>query len=128
LRQTHTNPPRAPQLTPSSDPAMFRYYADVAEQEPAEEDAPHSTPGFRSTLLHVPVGVVAAITPWNYPLLMAAQKAAPALAAGCAVVLKPSELAPATALALAALARAAGLPAGALNVVHGRHASPPPLS
>ena len=52
---------------------MFRYYADVAEQEPEEEPLPTSTPGFRSSLLHTPVGVVAAITPWNYPLLMAAQ-------------------------------------------------------
>lgn len=66
-----------------------------------------------------PLGVVALVTPWNYPLLMAAWKVAPALAAGCCCVLKPSELASVTCLELAALAAEAGLPAGALNVITG---------
>lgn len=66
-----------------------------------------------------PVGVVAAIVPWNFPLMMAAWKVAPALAAGCTVVLKPSELTPLTALRLADLASACGLPPGVLNVVPG---------
>ncbi|MGV3479871.1 MAG: NAD-dependent succinate-semialdehyde dehydrogenase [Sphingobium sp.] len=66
-----------------------------------------------------PVGVVAAITPWNFPAAMVTRKAAPALAAGCAVVLKPSELTPFSALALAALAEEAGLPTGLLNIVTG---------
>ncbi len=66
-----------------------------------------------------PVGVVGAIVPWNYPLMLAAWKVAPALAAGCSVVLKPSELTPASALRLAELATQAGLPAGVLNVVTG---------
>ncbi|MHA4871327.1 aldehyde dehydrogenase [Duganella sp. PWIR1] len=66
-----------------------------------------------------PVGVVAAIVPWNYPMLMAAWKIAPALAAGNSVVLKPSEKSPLTALRLAEIAIEAGLPAGVLNVVPG---------
>jgi len=67
-----------------------------------------------------PVGVSAAITPWNFPAAMITRKCAPALAAGCPVVVKPSELTPFTALALAKLAERAGLPAGVLNVVLGR--------
>ncbi len=70
-------------------------------------------------MLHEPVGVVAAITPWNYPLLLAVQKVAPALAAGCSVVLKPAEQTPLTALRLPALLRDAGLPEGVLGVVTG---------
>ena len=66
-----------------------------------------------------PVGVVAAITPWNFPAAMVTRKAGPALAAGCTVVLKPAPQTPFTALALAALAERAGMPAGVLNVVTG---------
>lgn len=65
----------------------------------------------------VPVGVVAAITPWNFPAAMVARKLAAALAAGCVVVLKPSEFTPLTALALAAIAHEVGVPAGVINVV-----------
>lgn len=68
---------------------------------------------------HEPVGVVGAITPWNYPLLMVSWKIAPALAAGNCVVLKPSEKAPLSALRLAELAVEAGMPAGVLNVLPG---------
>lgn len=68
----------------------------------------------------VPLGVVAAITPWNFPLCQAIIKTAPALAAGCTVVLKPSELTSLSSLRLAELAHEAGLPAGTLNVVAGR--------
>ncbi len=67
-----------------------------------------------------PVGVVGAITPWNYPLQQVVAKVAPALAAGCAVVLKASEVAPLTAFILAETAGASGLPAGVLNVLIGR--------
>ncbi|MFN4008126.1 MAG: NAD-dependent succinate-semialdehyde dehydrogenase [Chitinophagaceae bacterium] len=67
--------------------------------------------------LKAPVGVVAAITPWNFPIAMVTRKLAPALAAGCTVVLKPAEDTPLCALALAHLAAEAGLPAGVLNVV-----------
>jgi len=69
--------------------------------------------------LRQPVGVCAAITPWNFPMAMITRKLAPALAAGCTVVCKPAEATPLTALALAALAEQAGLPAGVLNIITG---------
>jgi len=72
-----------------------------------------------SIVLREPVGVVAAITPWNYPLHQIAAKVAPALAAGCTVVLKPSEVAPLNAFILAEVVHAAGLPRGAFNLVTG---------
>jgi succinate-semialdehyde dehydrogenase/glutarate-semialdehyde dehydrogenase len=73
----------------------------------------------RMLVLRQPIGVVAAITPWNFPMSMVTRKVAPALAAGCPVVLKPAESTPLTALALAELADRAGLPDGVLNVVSG---------
>ena len=76
-------------------------------------------PGYTSWIRRDPVGVVAGIAPWNFPLLMAAWKAFAPLAAGNAVVLKPSEMTPGTTLRLAELAIEAGLPAGVLNVVTG---------
>ena len=72
-----------------------------------------------SVVVREPVGVVGAITPWNYPLNQVALKVAPALAAGCTVVLKPSEIAPFTAFMLAEVIEAAGLPKGVFNVVTG---------
>ncbi|HEY2193708.1 MAG TPA: aldehyde dehydrogenase family protein [Actinomycetospora sp.] len=72
-----------------------------------------------SLVVREPVGVVGAVTPWNYPLHQVVAKLAPALVAGCTVVLKPSEVAPLTAGALAAISAEAGLPAGVFNVVHG---------
>src|SRR5438445_4289303 len=72
-----------------------------------------------SLVVREPVGVVAAITPWNYPLHQIALKVAPALAAGCTVVLKPSEVAPLNAFILAEVIDAAGLPAGVFNLVTG---------
>ncbi|MEN7528194.1 NAD-dependent succinate-semialdehyde dehydrogenase [Cupriavidus sp. DL-D2] len=76
-----------------------------------------AVPGRKMLVLKEPVGVVAAITPWNFPLAMIARKIAPALAAGCTVVAKPAEDTPLTALALVHLAEQAGLPAGVLNIV-----------
>lgn len=76
-------------------------------------------PDRRIMTLKEPVGVCAIITPWNFPAAMITRKIAPALAAGCTVVIKPSELTPFTALALAALAAEAGIPAGVVNVVTG---------
>ena len=73
----------------------------------------------RLLVMRQPVGVVAAITPWNFPVAMITRKVAPALAAGCTVVVKPAPETPLSALALATLARRAGLPAGTLNVVTG---------
>ncbi len=81
---------------------------------------PPPTPGKRLWVIKQPIGVVAAITPWNFPATMVTRKIAPALAAGCAVVLKPASATPLTALALARICEAAGLPAGVFNVVTGR--------
>ena len=78
------------------------------------------TPGRRLTAEREPVGVCVAITPWNFPLAMLTRKFAPALAAGCTMVAKPASQTPLTALALAALAEAAGLPPGVFNVVTGK--------
>ena len=83
--------------------ACFDYYAELAEALDTERVQPIALPDdrFESRAVREPLGVAGAIIPWNYPLLMAAWKVAPALAAGCTVVLKPSELTPLTALALA---------------------------
>jgi succinate-semialdehyde dehydrogenase/glutarate-semialdehyde dehydrogenase len=78
----------------------------------------------RLWVVRQPVGVVAAITPWNFPATMVTRKVAPALAAGCPVVLKPASATPLTALALARIAAEAGLPAGVLNVVTGARSRP----
>jgi aldehyde dehydrogenase (NAD+) len=72
-----------------------------------------------SLIVKEPVGVVAAITPWNYPLHQAVAKVAPALAAGCTIILKPSEIAPLTAFILAEAIHAAGVPAGVFNLLTG---------
>lgn len=82
-------------------------------------DVPAPTPDRRVMVLREPVGVCAAITPWNFPAAMITRKCAPALAAGCTIVVKPSELTPYSALALAVLAERAGVPAGVLNIVTG---------
>jgi succinate-semialdehyde dehydrogenase/glutarate-semialdehyde dehydrogenase len=74
----------------------------------------------RLMVLRQPVGVVAAVTPWNFPAAMITRKAGPALAVGCTMVVKPSELTPFTALALAELAQEAGVPPGVFNVVTGQ--------
>jgi len=100
----------------------FEYYAELAElldDESAGQALQLPAPGFSCKVAREPLGVAGAIIPWNYPLLMAAWKVAPALAAGCTVVLKPSEITPLSALALAEIAAEAGLPPGVLNVVNG---------
>ena len=78
---------------------------------------PQQQRGKRMSVVKEPVGIVAAITPWNFPLAMIARKIAPALAAGCTVVAKPAEDTPLTALALALLAHEAGVPPGVLNLI-----------
>lgn len=88
-----------------------RIYGDVI---------PHDKPGRRLVVIKQPIGVVAAITPWNFPNAMITRKVGPALAAGCTVVLKPASETPLSALALAELAERAGVPAGVLNIVTGR--------
>jgi betaine-aldehyde dehydrogenase len=99
----------------------FDFYGGLAEEldDRSAEAIPLSDHRFTAKAVLEPVGVAAAIIPWNYPLLMAAWKVAPALAAGCTMVLKPSELTPLTALELGAIAEEAGLPPGVLNVVTG---------
>jgi len=96
-----------------SPTAIFGVYAKLLGSFAFEEQVGNSL------VVREPVGVVAAITPWNYPLHQIAAKVAPALAAGCTVVLKPSEVAPLTAFVLADIVHAAGLPAGVFNVVTG---------
>ncbi|MEQ1713602.1 MAG: NAD-dependent succinate-semialdehyde dehydrogenase, partial [Hyphomicrobium sp.] len=81
------------------------------------EIIPSPRPDSRIVVLKQPIGVVAAITPWNFPCAMITRKVTPALAAGCTVVVKPAEDTPLSALALAALGEMAGIPAGVLNVV-----------
>lgn len=88
-----------------------RLYGDVI---------PTTNAGQRFLVTKEPVGVVAAITPWNFPLAMITRKAAPALAAGCTIVIKPANETPYCALAIAKLAEQAGIPAGVLNVVTGK--------
>ncbi|MFI0452113.1 aldehyde dehydrogenase family protein [Actinomadura sp. 6N118] len=96
----------------------LRWYAEVADK--LVDESPRTDAGSLALVTREPVGVVAAVVPWNFPLTMAAWKLAPALAAGCTVVLKPAEESPLSALHLAALAAEAGLPDGVLNVVNGR--------
>ncbi|MDX2424021.1 MAG: aldehyde dehydrogenase family protein, partial [Amphritea sp.] len=98
----------------------FNFYADLAEGlDDADETIELSDDSFSSIAVKEPLGVAGAIIPWNFPLLMAAWKVAPALAAGCTMVLKPSEVTPLTALVLADIVDDVKLPAGVLNVVTG---------
>jgi betaine-aldehyde dehydrogenase len=96
----------------------IRFFAGAARHLPAQATAEYSGE-HTSSIRCEAVGVVATITPWNYPLQMAVWKVLPALAAGCTVVIKPSELTPLTTLTLARLATEAGLPAGVFNVITG---------
>lgn len=99
--------------------ATMRYYAGWPTKL-VGETVPMSRPGeWHAYTVREPVGVVAQIVAWNAPLMLAVQKVAPALAAGCTVVLKPAELTPLTALKLGELALEAGLPKGVLNIVTG---------
>jgi succinate-semialdehyde dehydrogenase/glutarate-semialdehyde dehydrogenase len=98
--------------------AYVRWFAEEAPRAYGEL-TPGPAADRRVFTLKQPVGVVGAITPWNFPAAMVTRKAAPALAAGCTMVLKPSELTPFTALALATLLEEAGAPPGVLNVVTG---------
>ncbi|HYG44831.1 MAG TPA: aldehyde dehydrogenase family protein [Bordetella sp.] len=91
----------------------WRRYAGLSAEAARETRIAHSV------VHHVAVGVVACVTPWNYPLHQVTAKVAAALAAGCTVVLKPSEMAPLSAFLLAEAVAQAGLPAGVFNLVHG---------
>ena len=98
--------------------SFLEWFAEEAKRSYGDV-IPSSKPGSKIIVTREPVGVVAAITPWNFPLAMITRKAGPALAAGCTMVLKPSEETPLSALALAVLAAEAGIPAGVFNVVSG---------
>ena len=97
---------------------LLRYYAGWATKI-AGSVPPNSIPGMLSMIRREPVGVVAAITPWNFPISQAVDKIAAAMLAGCTVILKPSEVTPVSALAFAEAAAEAGVPAGVLNLVNG---------
>ena len=98
--------------------SYLEFYADEAVRALGEV-IPSPLPGRTMLATREPVGVTAAITPWNFPLAMLTRKVAPALAAGCTMVAKPSELTPLTALAFARLGEEAGVPAGVFSVVTG---------
>ncbi|WP_330350557.1 aldehyde dehydrogenase [Streptomyces sp. NBC_00582] len=95
----------------------FRWYGQLADK--LTDEAPHTARDALALVTREPAGVVGAVVPWNFPLTLASWKIAPALAAGCTVVLKPSENAPLSALLLGRIATEAGLPPGVLNVVTG---------
>lgn len=114
--------PLAEALGDISDAAYcFNLYAAYAEELDARQGEAIAVPDdrFKTTVKYVPAGVAGLIVPWNYPLLMAAWKVAPALAAGCTLVLKPSEFTPLTALELARICEEAAVPPGVVNVVTG---------
>ncbi|WP_404375387.1 NAD-dependent succinate-semialdehyde dehydrogenase [Vreelandella aquamarina] len=96
--------------------SFIEFFAEEAKRMSGETLPTHASDK-RLLVLREPVGVVAAITPWNFPMAMITRKCAPAIAAGCTVVIKPAEATPLTALALAKLANEAGMPEGVINVV-----------
>jgi betaine-aldehyde dehydrogenase len=101
--------------------ATFAYYAELADGLDARQNAAVDLPdsSYQSFTRQEPLGVVGLIVPWNFPLVTSAWKLAPALAAGCCVLLKPSELTPLIELQLAEIASAIGLPAGVFNLLPG---------
>ncbi|WP_372833483.1 NAD-dependent succinate-semialdehyde dehydrogenase [Pontibacterium sp.] len=96
--------------------SFFEWFGEEAKRTYGE-NIPSNTNSTRLLTVKQPIGVVSAITPWNFPISMIARKAAPAIAAGCTIVIKPAEDTPLCALALAALAEEAGIPCGVINVV-----------
>jgi succinate-semialdehyde dehydrogenase / glutarate-semialdehyde dehydrogenase len=98
--------------------SFMQWFAEEAKRVYGDT-IPANVPDQRIIVIRQPVGVCAAITPWNFPAAMIARKAAPALAAGCTIVVKPASQTPLTALALAELSRRAGVPDGVFNVITG---------
>jgi succinate-semialdehyde dehydrogenase/glutarate-semialdehyde dehydrogenase len=96
--------------------SFIEWFAEEAKRIYGET-IPTTDGNKRYLVIKQPIGVCAAITPWNFPIAMITRKVAPALAAGCPVVIKPAEQTPLSALAVAELAQRAGMPAGVLNVV-----------
>src|SRR5690606_6060227 len=99
--------------------AFIKWFAEEARRI-GGATIPSPTADRRIFMLKEPVGVCAIITPWNFPNAMITRKVAPALAAGCTVVIKPSDFTPYSALALGVLAERAGIPKGVLNILTGR--------
>ena len=99
--------------------SFIEWFAEEGKRAYGDVIPPHQ-PDRRILVLKQPVGVAAAITPWNFPAAMITRKAGPALAAGCGIVVKPASSTPLTAVALAVLAEEAGLPAGLLSVITGK--------
>lgn len=99
--------------------AVFRYYAEMADKEADSEVIDSPIPDSTSKIVREPIGVCAQITPWNYPLLQASWKLAPALTAGNTLVMKPSEITPLTSVKVFDLMAEAGVPAGVINLVLG---------
>jgi len=98
-------------------PMHFQWYGELIDKVFGKVGA--TDPSITSLVVKEPIGVVAGVVPWNFPLMMAVWKAAPALAAGCSVIIKPAEDTPLTALRVAKLASEAGVPDGVFNVVPG---------
>ncbi|ENV33220.1 NAD-dependent succinate-semialdehyde dehydrogenase [Acinetobacter gerneri] len=98
--------------------SFIEWFAEEAKRTYGDV-IPHDKQGRRLVVIRQPVGVVAAITPWNFPNAMITRKVGPALAAGCTVIIKPASETPLSALALVALAEQAGIPKGVVNVVTG---------
>lgn len=98
--------------------SFIEWFAEEAKRTYGDV-IPHDKQGRRLVVIKQPVGVVAAITPWNFPNAMITRKVGPALAAGCTVIIKPASETPLSALALVALAEKAGIPKGVVNVVTG---------
>jgi len=98
-------------------PMHFQWYGELIDKVFGKVGA--TDPSITSLVVKEPIGVVAGIVPWNFPLMMAVWKAAPALAAGCSIIIKPAEDTPLTALRVAKLASEAGVPDGVFNVVPG---------
>ncbi|MBJ6134871.1 NAD-dependent succinate-semialdehyde dehydrogenase [Ochrobactrum sp. Q0168] len=99
--------------------SFIEWFAEEAKRVYGDT-IPAPQAGQRLTVIRQPVGVTAAITPWNFPAAMITRKAAPALAAGCTMIVRPADLTPLTALALGVLAEKAGIPAGVLQIVTGK--------
>ncbi len=97
---------------------IFRYYGELADKDAGEIIA-SPVPNSSSMVVHEPIGVCGQISPWNYPLLQASWKMAPALAAGCTIIMKPAEITPLTIIRTTELAEEVGFPPGVVNMVTG---------
>ncbi len=98
-------------------PMHFQWYAELIDKTFGKVSA--TDPSITSLIVKEPIGVVVGVVPWNFPLMMAVWKAAPALAAGCSVIIKPAEDTPLSALRIAQIAKEAEIPDGVFNVVPG---------